>query len=103
MGTKFYVYVLLLINGKKYVGQTNNLKRRLQQHKQGKSTYTKKSGVDKLLSFEEYSIRADAMHRAKFLKWQGAGVVKGWLDQKQKPSILQNGPQFILTIKRQLS
>ncbi|MFA6272228.1 MAG: GIY-YIG nuclease family protein [Patescibacteria group bacterium] len=37
----FSVYILLLSNKQLYAGITNNLERRLKEHRQGKSTFTK--------------------------------------------------------------
>ena len=76
MGNTFFVYVLQLSNGKQYVGQTNNLERRLEEHYQGKSPYTRRIGVEKLLHSEEYSTRSEAMKREKFLK---SGKGREWL------------------------
>lgn len=38
---EWFVYVLKLKNGKYYVGSTNNLQRRIQEHHNGKVTATK--------------------------------------------------------------
>ncbi len=74
----YFVYVLLLSNRKKYIGQTNNLERRLSEHKSGKSKYTKGYKVEKLLYVEEYTTRKEAMDREKYLK---SGQGREWLKQ----------------------
>ncbi|NOZ61915.1 MAG: GIY-YIG nuclease family protein [Calditrichaeota bacterium] len=75
----FYVYVLELENGKKYIGQTNNLQRRIHEHQKGLSPYTKKFKFKKLLYYEIFSSRAAAMKREKFLK---SGQGRQWLKRK---------------------
>ena len=68
----YYVYVLRNSNtGVLYIGYTADLKRRIQEHKDGKSLYTrknKKDGAWKLIYFEGYTDRVDAHSREKFLK-----------------------------------
>ena len=52
-----------------YVGVTNNLERRLFEHKNGNvDSYTKKYNVFKLIYFEEYQNIKDAISREKQLK-----------------------------------
>ncbi len=57
--TEYHVYVLEDSNGKRYKGMTNNLSRRLAEHKRGKTLTTEKMNNIKLvyeeccLSFEE--------------------------------------------------
>ena len=70
----FYVYILKNDNDIYYVGQTNNLDRRVKDHttKQG-AKFTKDTAYMKLAYFEEYSSRAEAMKREKQLKkWSKA-------------------------------
>ncbi|PSO47238.1 MAG: excinuclease ABC subunit C, partial [Parcubacteria group bacterium SW_4_46_8] len=54
----YYVYTLQLKNGQIYTGRTNNLKRRLKDHKKGKVESTR-SRVDKLVHYEAYRAKAD--------------------------------------------
>ena len=64
----FYVYVLLMNDRKLYIGYTNNLKRRLEEHKAGKSIYTRKHLPVRLVYCEIYLSKRDAMMREKNLK-----------------------------------
>ncbi|MBL7156154.1 MAG: GIY-YIG nuclease family protein [Candidatus Pacebacteria bacterium] len=68
----YYVYVLQNSHtGVLYIGYTTDLKRRIQEHENGKSLYTrknKKEGIWKLIYFEGYTNRIDAYNREKFLK-----------------------------------
>ena len=75
----YWVYVLELTNGKKYIGHTNNLERRIKEHKNGRSIFTSKYKIAKLLYYENYSTRSEAMKREKFLK---TGNGRQWLKQK---------------------
>jgi len=71
-GTAFmyYVYVLENQNDKSfYIGMTSDLKRRLQEHNEGRGGRTKKLKKDwRLIYFEGYLIKQDAIGREKFLK-----------------------------------
>lgn len=65
------VYVLENQNDKSwYIGQTDNLKRRIQEHntKQGGRTTKIKYGEWKLIYAEAYLNKFDAIGREKFLK-----------------------------------
>ena len=75
----YWVYVLELENGRRYVGQTNNLTRRIEEHKNGRSPYTRKMGVRQLVYSEKFETRSKAMEREKYLK---SGQGRLWLLQK---------------------
>lgn len=64
----FYVYILKLKTGNLYIGYTNNLERRLSQHKNGESTYTKPRRPLKLVYYEAYLSKKDAIIRERRLK-----------------------------------
>jgi len=51
-----------------YIGQTDDLKDRLERHNTGKSRYTKRYIPWELIYFEEYETRSEAMKREKELK-----------------------------------
>jgi len=78
----YFVYVLKnLRTGGNYIGHTGNLARRLMQHNSSNykpERYTNKiSGPWQLVHKEEYSSRAEAMKREKFLKnGQGRDYLK---------------------------
>ena len=63
-----FVYVLKLVDSNLYVGSTNDLKRRLQEHQLGESTFTKKYLPAKLIYCEVYLAKGDALEREKKLK-----------------------------------
>lgn len=65
----FYVYVLeSLMDKKRYIGYTNNLKRRLEEHKKGLSFSTKHRLPFKLIYFEGCLNEEDARRREGYLK-----------------------------------
>jgi putative endonuclease len=68
---KYYVYILASKrNGTLYVGMTNSLRDRMDQHKQGLIPgFTQKYKVNLLVYFEEYNDPRDAIAREKQLKW----------------------------------
>jgi len=64
----YYVYILEnKINKSLYVGFTSDLRKRIQGHKSG-DTKTTKNNDYKLVYFEGYINKADALGREKFLK-----------------------------------
>jgi len=65
----FYVYVLeSLKDFDRYIGYTNNLKKRLEEHKKGLSFATKFKMPFKLIYFEGCLNQADAKRRENYLK-----------------------------------
>jgi putative endonuclease len=68
----FYVYLLKSkICDELYVGSTNDLKRRVAEHNEGKVESTKKKKPYKLIYYEAYEAEADARKREKMLKLRG--------------------------------
>jgi putative endonuclease len=66
----YYAYILENQNDKSlYIGYTNDLKRRLKEHFDGYACRTTSSkGNWKLIYYEAYLIKEDALGREKFLK-----------------------------------
>jgi putative endonuclease len=68
-----YVYVLRSLSDDGfYIGCTENLRKRFQQHVHGNSFATSYRGPWKLIYYEAYLEQADALGREKYLK-SGAG------------------------------
>ena len=83
----YYVYVLTNnANTVMYIGVTNNLYRRLLEHKTEQiSGFTKKYHLHKLVYFEQYSEITDAISREKQLKrWKREK--KNWLVETKNPN-----------------
>lgn len=86
----YYVYILASEkNGTLYIGVTNDLRRRLYEHKQGLvDGFTKQYDVKSLVHFEETGSIDDAIAREKQLKhWNRAWKIEliektnpGWRD-----------------------
>ncbi|SDJ90107.1 MULTISPECIES: GIY-YIG nuclease family protein [Bradyrhizobium] len=90
MNGPFFVYILASQrNGTLYVGVTNNLARRMSEHKAKLVRgFTKKYGVDLLVHFEAFDSILEARAREHSLKrWRRAWKIKlieesnpGWSD-----------------------
>lgn len=67
----YYVYIMASYkNGSLYTGITNDLIRRVQEHKQGrnKNSHTSKYGIKSLVYFEIFDDPEEAIAREKFVK-----------------------------------
>ena len=83
---QYYVYILASkIRGTLYIGITNNLQRRIYEHKIGiKRGFTQKYGVNKLVYFESFKNVDEAINREKNLKkWKREWKIK-LLEEKNK-------------------
>jgi len=71
-----FVYILYNEkNDKFYIGQTNNIERRLIEHNSGKTNYTSRhNGEWKLVYKEDLSDRTLALKRERFLKNQKSKI-----------------------------
>jgi len=67
---KWFVYVLLCKNWKYYIGSTNNLKRRMREHNNWKSIFTKSLRPLKLVWYKEFDDLNDARIYEKYIKSQ---------------------------------
>ena len=72
------LYVLKGETGKRYVGITNDLKRRLKEHRSKRSKGSQVLGEFVVLLTEEYQDHKSARKREKFLK---SGQGRKWLDE----------------------
>jgi putative endonuclease len=67
----FYVYLLQSdVDSTFYVGYTENLEQRLEQHNNGESKYTSRKAPWKLVYFEHFETKSEALKRELFLKKQ---------------------------------
>ena len=77
---KGYLYILLCSNGLYYTGSTNDLERRLAQHKNGEgANFTKKHLPVELVYLEEFQRIDEAYYREK--------QVQGWSRKKKEALI----------------
>jgi len=86
---KFYIYILSNHNRTVYyTGITNNLIRRLIEHKNGLgSVFTKQYKLNDLMYYEEYKYSNEAINREK--------EIKGWVRSKKLNLIKSLNPEFI--------
>jgi len=72
----WYVYLLLCKDGSIYTGITQDVERRVKEHKTSQGgKYTKDSGAEELLYTEEFATRSEAHKREK--------QIKGWRREKK--------------------
>lgn len=85
----FWVYIMASKTGTLYLGMTNNLQRRVYEHKQGIiEGFSKKYACTKLVYFEKYVEVNGAIIREKQLKkwrrnkkeWLIKRINPGWID-----------------------
>jgi putative endonuclease len=78
----FYVYVIRSRkSGRLYTGSTNDLRKRLKQHNEGKSTWTKYRGPWEIIYYEASLNEEDVRSREKYLK---TGMGKRYLKNRLK-------------------
>ena len=84
----YYVYILANWNNKViYTGVTNDLKRRVYEHKNGLvDGFTKKYNVDKLVYYDNTTDVNSAITREK--------QIKGWTRQKKNTLIESVNPKW---------
>ncbi len=84
----YYVYILTNWNNKVlYTGVTNNLERRLYEHKNGTlKGFTKKYNVKKLVYFDYTTDVSEAIKREK--------QIKGWTRAKKNALINSINPEW---------
>ncbi len=84
----YYVYILTNWNNKvMYVGVTNDLNRRLYEHKNGLvDGFTKKYNVHKLVYCEDCGSIIDAISREK--------EIKGWKREKKNQLVESLNPEW---------
>jgi len=62
---RFHTYILASSSGTLYIGVTNNIRKRVWQHKQGEiAGFTKQYTVDRLVHFESFDDRASQENMA---------------------------------------
>ncbi len=64
----YYVYVLLCNDGKLYTGYSENLKRRIAEHKNAEVFSTKNKLPVQLIFYEAFANQVDAKRREMYLK-----------------------------------
>lgn len=84
---KYYVYIMTNPTGTLYTGVTNDLKRRVHQHKHKLiDGFTKKYNITRLAYYEETTDIQSALAREK--------EIKGWLRRKKVELIKSVNPRW---------
>ena len=83
MVAMWYVYVLRGEN-KKYVGVTQNLRQRIQNHQAGNTHSTARMGKLQLILYEAFLSKSDAYRQEKFYK---TGYGREVLDKKLEDTL----------------
>ena len=83
----YYVYLLKSKkSGETYIGFTDNLRRRFNEHNNGRSESTKYKIPWELIYYEAYKSKNDALRRERMLKYDGRASV--WLKKRTEQSLL---------------
>jgi putative endonuclease len=84
---QYFVYIMTNKSGTLYVGVTNNLERRISEHKNSLiEGFTKKYKINKLLYYEETNDILAAINREK--------QIKGWRRDKKIALIESINPEW---------
>jgi putative endonuclease len=83
----FFVYILASLSGTLYVGLTDDLRKRMTEHKAGLADgFTRKYKVDRLMHFETYGDSRIAAVRER--------KIKGWRREKKIALFAESNPQW---------
>jgi putative endonuclease len=83
----YFTYIMASLSGTLYVGMTNSLIRRVEEHKTGAiSTFTGRYKVDRLVYYESFRYVLNAIAREK--------QIKGWKRDKKIGLINSINPQW---------
>lgn len=87
-GRVYFVYVMASQSGTLYTGVTNDLERRVAEHKQGLTPgFTRKYGVSRLLYYEEFGDIYEAIAREK--------EIKRWRREKKIALFEETNPHWL--------
>jgi len=87
MGRTFYVYILAGESAVLYTGMTNNLGRRVREHRKKEIPgFTKDYNVTKLVWFEAHGTAGSAIAREK--------QIKGWARAKRVTLVQEGNPHW---------
>jgi len=85
---QYYVYIMTNKSGTLYVGVTNNIKKRVYEHKNKLvEGFTKKYNINRLLCFETFGDVFSAISREK--------AIKGWLRKNKIELVRTSNPARI--------
>ena len=82
----YFVYIMSSRTKTLYVGVTNNLERRVAEHRQGAAGFTSRYKIAKLVYYESSPSAQDSIQREK--------QIKGWLRRKKIALIESANPEW---------
>jgi len=91
MGQKHFLYILLCDQKIYYVGVTKDIQKRLAEHKNKGSFFTKKYSDIRLVYQEEYQSLIEARRREK--------QIKGWSNAKKK-ALIDNNKKLLAELSK---
>jgi len=84
---QYYIYIMTNKSGTLYVGMTNDIKKRVYEHKNKLiAGFTKKHNINRLIYFETFSDVHSAITREK--------TIKGWLRKKKIDLVNNTNPYW---------
>ena len=87
MRNTYYVYIMASRTKRLYIGVTNDIERRVWEHKTGDVPgFTSKYNISRLVYYEDYDSILDAIAREKQLK--------GWLRRRKVKLIEEENPEW---------
>jgi putative endonuclease len=87
MGERYYAYIMASRSRVLYVGMTNNLSRRIREHKQGEADgFAARYNVTRLVWYRAFPRPQDAIAAEK--------KIKGWLRKKKVALIEKKNPSW---------
>ena len=70
----FYVYIIRGKGNKHYIGYTDNLQRRIEEHNRGKTKSNKSFAPFELIYHENYATEIEAINRERKIKSYKGGI-----------------------------
>jgi putative endonuclease len=84
---RFFVYIMASKSRRLYTGVTNNIERRVAQHKAGEiKGFTQQYKINRLVYFEEFHLIGNAIHREK--------AIKHWMRAQRVAPIERDNPTW---------
>ncbi len=96
-----YTYILLCKDGTLYTGWTNDLKKRVKAHNLGKGAkYTKSRRPVKLVYYEEFPTKKEAMKREYTIKRMGRKEKERMIGMAEKEELEKREQMFFLVLQK---
>ena len=83
----YFVYIAASRSRNLYIGVTNSLIRRMEEHRSGESTFTSRYKIERLVYYEAFQYANDAIRRET--------VLKGWKRSRKIELIESLNPAWV--------